>query len=326
MKPTSEILSQARSRQLNRRPVARLVGVPGMSDPAASNPTMLAQYEGAARVGLNRVHARYALTIPFALAFYDDIWRANERRLQATQLPRDLDRFGPYMQLYPLEKDEDPRRVWLEVGLALEMLFKGRGSTDAHLLSADKLRDHGPGERVKLNLWQCATTIATYLTTPYLREKALARVAAEIEAGDDEVVLLAHGLGSVVCYDLLLSRPDLPVRCLVTLGSPLGLEGVRSAVADMRGLDVSGNDATMPFPTELPRWINLYNSGDNVTSGHLLKGMYVPGTQSDVRHVEDIDTGLLQRPALTAQFAEHHPATYLSSKVAGLVLRSVVEE
>jgi hypothetical protein len=306
--------------------------VPGLDETAGLS-HLSSQYESAARVGLNRVHACYALTIRFDLAHFGDIWRADERHPKAPPLPAKLERFGPFIDLYPVEKAVDSARIDLEVRLALEMLH-------SRTPQPGKLIDSRPGvdghsERVKWSVWRTATAVAAYLTSPVLREQALERVAARVYAGDEEVVLLAHGLGSVIAYDLLLSRPDLPVRCLVTLGSPLGLEGVRSALWEMDGQnavalnragDLDGARGPMIFPHELPRWINLYNSLDRVASGQLLKEVYIPQSPADSRHVEDIDTGKLQRPALTGLFAEHHPATYLSSKVAGLVLRSVVEE
>ena len=127
-------------------------------------------------------------------------------------------------------------------------------------------------------LWHRAANIATYLTTPLLRRLTLQRVAEEIEAGDEQVVLLAHGLGSLIAYELLLSRPDLPVRCLVTFGSPLGLTSVRTTLAKSYGLaQTAPGTAKLPFPARLPRWLNLYNNADTVSATHLLSHLYATG-------------------------------------------------
>lgn len=308
----------------------RLVGIHSMDDPAINGAGIADQYESAARIGLDRVGANYALTIPFVLAQYDDLWRANEQRLNATRLPRQLDKFGPFLQLHPLSTVGDPVHAALEVHLALEMLgnsrnaFQGTGYDTANpvfgmMSGGESKLNSGPSQNT---LWQRATNIATYLTSPSLRDLTLRRVAAEIEAGDDPVVLLAHGLGSLVGYELMMRRPDLPVRCLVTLGSPLGLAGVRSALAASHG---TSNSATLPFPSRLPRWINLYNSADPVASSHLLSPVCAPAYSKDSRHIEDIDTGKLGFPYVADIFNGNHPATYLASKTAGIVLRSVVE-
>ena len=322
-----------------RRRSTRIVAVHGMDDPAGGL-EMADQYETAARIALDRVGAGYALTIPFAFAFYGDLWRANRPGTRADSLPRELDRFGPFMPLYPLGVPGDPPHTELEMDLAFEVLANahiplngvhtGYGLADPTLMNvlAGLGRDE-MGQAAQGALWHFATSIATYLMTPSLRELVLAQVAQEIESGYEEVVLLAHGLGSLICYDLLLRRPDLPVRCLVTLGSPLGLEGVRAALAesiDSTGPSVDIDAPILPFPARLPRWINLHNRADTVASAYLLASLYRPLPTNDARHVEDVDTGKPRPPSPTNLFAGHHPATYLSSKVAGIVLRSVVEQ
>ena len=245
-------------------------------------------------------------------------------------MPGKLDKFGPFLQLHPLSTLGDPEHASLEVGLALEMLGNSRSSfQNMGYDTANPVFGMLPGyESRSINgatnnsLWQRATNIATYLTSPSLRDLTLRRVAAEIEASDEQVVLLAHGLGSLVGYELMLRRPDLPVRCLVTLGSPLGLAGVRAAFAESQ---YGRNSGTLPFPAKLPRWINLYNSADTVASKHLLSPVCATACAKDSRHIEDIDTGKLGFPYVADIFNGNHLATYLASKTAGIVLRSVVE-
>ncbi len=321
----------------SRRRTACLVGVHGMEDPTDSGLELADQYENATRIGLDRVGADYALTIPFRFAFYGDLWQAHEAGLRWGDPIRKLDRFGPFMQLYPLDTVGDPSHAEIEVGLALELLASARipirgiradyvltNPTLATLLA--EMERNMPGVAAKGVLWNFATTVASYLTEPDLREMLLSRLAVEIEGKHEEVVLLAHGLGSITCYELLMRYPDLPVRCLVTLGSPLGLEIVRVALAEVLDLDDEMDEGMLLFPSRLPRWINLYNSADSVASPNLLSPLYKPQSRYDSRRVEDIDTGKPRPPSVTNLFAGHHPATYLSSKVGGMVIRSVVEK
>jgi hypothetical protein len=324
-----------------RRRGVRIVAVHGMEDPAISL-EMADQYENAARIALDRVGAGYALTIPFTFAFYGDLWRANRPGPRGGGLPRALDRLGPFGQLYPLGVLGEPPYAELEMDLALELLAKTNiqlngahtyyGLSDPTFMSVFAgLGRHEGGQAEQGALWHFATSIATYLTTPSLRELVLARMVQAIVSGYEEVVLLAHGLGSLICYDLLLRRPDLPVRCLITSGSPLGLEGVRTALAQSiastgASADTDTGVPILPFPARLPRWINLYNRADIVASAYPLASLYKPMPTNDPRHVEDVDTGKPRPPSPTNLFAGHHPATYLSSKVAGIVLRSVVEQ
>jgi len=288
-----------------------------MDDPTIEGELITNQYENPTRVGLDRVGAKYAHSIPIAVALYNDLWQANKQSMLAARFPGNLGKFGPFLQLYPAAPLADPAHAVLEVRIALEMLGNAHGSfCGTTALSA-----------AKATLWHRAANIATYLTTPLLRQLTLQRVAGEIEAGDEEVVLLAHGLGSLIAYELLLSRPDLPVRCLVTLGSPLGLMSVRTALAEAQGrAETAPGTVKLPFPNQLPRWLNLYNSADTVSASHLLSHLYTPASSKDLRRVEDIDTGNLGLPFLSNYFCGNHPATYLASKAAGMVLRSVVED
>jgi hypothetical protein len=324
-----------------RRRSVRIVAVHGMDDLAISL-DMADQYENAARIALDRVGAGYALTIPFTFAFYGNLWRANRPGPRTGSLPPKLDKFGPYLQLYPLDLPGEPPHAELEMDLAFEVLASARvplsGAHTDYALSDPTLTNvlasfggHEAGQAVHGALRRFASSIATYLTTPSLRELVLAQVAQEIQSGYEEVVLLAHGLGSLICYDLLIRRPDLPVRCLVTLGSPLGLEGVRAALAESIASTGASADTDigvpiLPFPARLPRWINLHNGADIVASAYPLASLYRPLPTNDPRYVEDVDTGKPGPPSPTNLFAGHHPATYLSSKVAGIVLRSVVEQ
>ncbi|MGO4634904.1 antibiotic ABC transporter ATP-binding protein [Streptomyces sp. 2RAF24] len=99
--------------------------------------------------------------------------------------------------------------------------------------------------------------VRRYLTEPALRAAAQDRVAAAI--GPDTRVLVAHSLGSVVAYETLCARPELPVTDLVTLGSPLGLRGV---VFDR--LTPAPVDGTAHRPGGIHRWTNIADRGDVV--------------------------------------------------------------
>lgn len=99
--------------------------------------------------------------------------------------------------------------------------------------------------------------VRRYLTEPELRAAAQARVAAAV--GPDTRVLVAHSLGSVVAYETLCARPELPVTDLVTLGSPLGLRGI---VFDR--LAPAPADGTAAWPGGTRRWTNIADRGDVV--------------------------------------------------------------
>jgi len=73
----------------------------------------------------------------------------------------------------------------------------------------------------------------------------------------DTCVLVGHGFGSVVAFDVLRRARPSGIRALVTIGSPLGLAGV------LRALNV-------PEPLTPPgdvRWTNVLDPGDVRTGG-----------------------------------------------------------
>lgn len=124
------------------------------------------------------------------------------------------------------------------------------------------------------------------------------RLAAALAESDDDHVVVAHSLGSVIAFETLLLNPGLRVRGLVTFGSP---------IARMYELDSLGTlrlDA--PLPDGFPAWTNLVDKRDWLAYGcqHLWP--------QRVRDVE-VDSGLpyplshsayLNAPALISAVAQ----------------------
>jgi hypothetical protein len=110
-----------------------------------------------------------------------------------------------------------------------------------------------------------------YLFIPETGERIRQIVTNEI--GDDTRVLVGHSLGSVIVYDLLVRGAAPQIRGMVTLGSPLPLATVRSALPPpMAGVAVPGS--------ELP-WCNVYDPWDVVTAG---QGLEPPASDVPVRN------------------------------------------
>ena len=63
--------------------------------------------------------------------------------------------------------------------------------------------------------------VESYFGNARRRSGRTQRTEKAVVATGDDVILLGHSLGSVVAYELLRERPSLPVRMLITLGSPL---------------------------------------------------------------------------------------------------------
>ena len=100
--------------------------------------------------------------------------------------------------------------------------------------------------------------VTVMATTPDLRQRMRAR--AEAVLGPDTVVIVAHSLGTVLSYMALCNTPDLPVRTLVTLGSPLASPMI------FDHLDPAPVDGVGCWPGGLDHWVNVRAVGDKAAA------------------------------------------------------------
>jgi len=111
-------------------------------------------------------------------------------------------------------------------------------------------------------------------------------VLKEAFDNDEEIMLVAHSLGTVICYDNLWHfsharelrhnyGPHKKVDLFVTMGSPLGDENAKQ---NLRGKEGIGS---LRYPHNIRRWINLAAEDDYVAHDRVLKddfhGMYTAG-------------------------------------------------
>ncbi len=94
--------------------------------------------------------------------------------------------------------------------------------------------------------------------------------------GNDQVMLVAHSLGTIVSYDCLWKfshygeyRHDYgnkkKVDLLVTMGSPLGDENVK------KNLKGSASSGSHRYPTNINRWVNISAEDDFISHDSRLK-------------------------------------------------------
>lgn len=122
--------------------------------------------------------------------------------------------------------------------------------------------------------------VALYLDDEALRKAVVGRVRAavtEAAAGGDEVLLIGYSLGSIPAFELLQRARDLPVRQLVTLGSPLGSATIQDTIR---------HDVPLTFPSELTDWLNVSFENDYVASVHDFSAAFPSG---DGRCIANID-------------------------------------
>lgn len=112
-----------------------------------------------------------------------------------------------------------------------------------------------------------------------LRGKTMAIVSRDLAAMQNRrpLVLIAHSLGSIVCYDVLRTRPDLTVDLFITIGSPLGID---SAVRN-RLLGFKKNADNVP--ANIRTWVNFADEDDIVALDETLNDDLAAKGQKRIR-------------------------------------------
>lgn len=96
-------------------------------------------------------------------------------------------------------------------------------------------------------------------------------VIAALRIVADPLIVIAHSLGSIVMYDVLL-RPEFAgrdIRLLITAGSPLGIDNVKRRLDDRKGPGT--------LPKAIVQWQNFADPEDLVVLfGYRIAGEYEP--------------------------------------------------
>ncbi|MGD0068226.1 MAG: alpha/beta fold hydrolase, partial [Streptosporangiaceae bacterium] len=101
------------------------------------------------------------------------------------------------------------------------------------------------------------TQVRRYQRDDELARDVLDRVREALDVGRPRV-MIGHSLGSIVAYEALCMIPDHGVQTLVTIGSPLGLRGIRSA------LRPTAREVIPALPQGVSVWVNVYDRHDPV--------------------------------------------------------------
>jgi subtilisin family serine protease len=120
---------------------------------------------------------------------------------------------------------------------------------------------------------------AAYLLDDSYKARIRARLAAELPDDDEDVVLVAHSLGTAVALEVLAERAKVGkavnVRLLVTLGSPLGVQEVQDFLT-----------VPLAVPDGVRQWVNFADPLDPVALDKGLGNDFEPNSHSGVR-IED---------------------------------------
>ena len=105
-----------------------------------------------------------------------------------------------------------------------------------------------------------------------------------LKHSNDEIMLIAHSMGSVIAYDVLLdleqNNVHIPNIRLLTIGSPLGLYFVKAEVIEERG-------KPLRVPGIVSHWFNYADKRDIVAVDAHLSDDYKPN-QNQIRVQDDL--------------------------------------
>lgn len=80
-----------------------------------------------------------------------------------------------------------------------------------------------------------------------------------------EIFLIAHSMGSIISYDVLnFLLPEVKIKTLATIGSPLGLPIVVSRIASEQKFKLNGKSVLTTPPGVTKNWCNFSDVLDNV--------------------------------------------------------------
>lgn len=120
--------------------------------------------------------------------------------------------------------------------------------------------------------------VAKYLTNAAIQKQINDGVLEALEAGR-EAVVVSHSLGTVVAYQVLMSRPTpfppIKVPLFVTLGSPLAVNAVQSRIKPHS------------FPPPVGAWYNAMDPDDVVPLYPLTKKHFDTGGK--IENKQDVD-------------------------------------
>lgn len=252
--------------------------------------------EAALRSGLQRSGTPFWDSVPVRLADYGGAWRD----------------FDPTDDIAPIQAEfaTDLLERVGGPGIAVEG-WSMWGGLDRLVKAIDERARIDDQAALALFL----TDLAEYFRDGDSRAEANRVVAAEAGKADGEVILLGHGVGSIVSYLALHEqRAALErVRGFVTFGSPLGTPAVRTRIEAV----VHG----APFPDAPQRWINLFRAGDFAATVPLLAPLF---RARDGRQIEDAPAADEAEPPAGEQRA-HDALAYLSTGSFGSKLGELVE-
>ena len=244
-------------------------------------------WRSALRQGLTRDYGRKFARLRDAqvsFVYYGDL--TQDIRQRPMRLDEELDLADRYAGLAELSR-RDAKKLFRS-----HHYFRLKGRSALGRIALDVLaplaRTVGADEAL---IARYSPELARYRADPEFAESLRARLREELEpalAAGEDVILVAHCLGSVIAYDVLWEicqeKPSgRKLSCLVTLGSPLAADAVR------RGLCGAEESFERRYPTNIAAWFNVAAQDDYVCYDQTVENDFAPMLQRRlISRIEDI--------------------------------------
>jgi hypothetical protein len=243
--------------------MARVVGVHGAFHELWGPNELAARWLPAVRDGLWHADTELA-TDDFGVAFYGDLFR-----------------HAPDAEPTDAELEDLARNSGL---LDVARQVQGAGGLEALAAAVGKETLH-----------RMLDQAGRYIADPSTRVAVRARVERSVTP--DTRVIVAHSLGTVVAYEALCAHPEWGVTDFLTIGSPLGADGIV-----FEHLDPPPVDGLGAWPGSVVAWTNVAAIGDMACAHPKLADRFGP-------RVTDLTVDNGHRA--------HDPEPYLNAAVTG---------
>ena len=156
-----------------------------------------------------------------------------------------------------------------------------------------------------------------------VRDEIIRRVNKILEKyDDDEIFLVAHSMGSIIAFDVLSHfKPNLRIKVLATMGSPLGMPNVVSKLVAIRREMRFENISMRTPPSVENSWYNFSDPEDTVAFNYRLCDDY---SENDMG-VKPIDFVVFNNYIINGERNPHKSFGYLRTPEFAGVLAEFLE-
>lgn len=213
----------------------------------------------------------------FRMVYWADILYAKAENLTITDKENKLFITEPYIPSsnlpVPEREDSFSSKILKYIGDQLDNIFLKEDMT---------LNFAGVTDRIIYNYFKDLEIYYSHNYTTQDDPNRMARPAicnrlfkVLMEHKDDEIMLIAHSMGSIVAYDVLVNHLlELKIDTFVTVGSPLGLPIIISRIFAEQKEKLSRNQLVAP-DNILKKWINISDPADLVAMDHTLNDDFI---------------------------------------------------